>query len=87
MESHETEDVRSKLEVLLKARNKILCNKEVDLPCAFIDDIDLSDVLNEDNIPQVQPHRHLQDNTISVNTMIENINKLKHISGKSDNQN
>lgn len=85
MESHETEDVRCELEVLLKSRNKIMCNKEVDLPCAFIDDIDLSDVLDENSIHQVQPHRHLQDNANSVNTMIENINKLKHISGNSDN--
>lgn len=84
MESHETEDVCSKLKVLLKARNKITCNKEVDLPCALIDDIDLSDILDEDNIPQVQPHKHLQDNANLVKTMIENIKKLKHNSGNSD---
>lgn len=84
MESHDTENVYSKLEDLLKARNKITCHKEVILPCVYTDDRDLSNILDDDNISQVRPHKHLQDNANLINTMIENIRKLKYTSGNFD---
>lgn len=96
MEPNETEDIEplrdnletdvySKLDVLLKARDKITCHKEVVLPCAYSDNIDLSDILDER--PQVKPHKRIQDNTNLVHSVIENIRKLKHTSGNADDQN
>lgn len=74
-------DVYSKLEVKLKARNKVICRKEVTLPCAHVEDTDLSDVLEAANIPSVRLNKRLQDNAQSISTLIDNIRKLKRTSG------
>jgi hypothetical protein len=72
-------DVYSKLEVKLTARNKITYHKEIVLPCAHIEDTDLSDIL--DNIPSVRPNKHLEDNAKSVSLLMDNIRKVKRASG------
>jgi len=74
-------DVYSKLEVKLKARNKITCRKEIVLPCAHVEDTDLSHILDADNVPAVRPNKHLQDNAQSVSSLMDNIRKLKRSSG------
>lgn len=74
-------DIYSQLEVKLKARNKITCRREILLPCAHIEETDLSDILDADNVPPIIPNRHLQDNAQSVNLLMENIRKLKRTSG------
>ncbi|XP_060849776.1 uncharacterized protein LOC132928864 [Rhopalosiphum padi] len=71
-------DVYSKLEVKLTARNKITYHKEIVLPCAHIEDTDLSDIL--DNIPSVRPNKHLEDNAKSVSLLMDNIRKVKRAS-------
>lgn len=73
-------DMYNNLEVMLKARNKIICRKEIALPCAIADDIDSLDIW-DDNVSQVQPHKHLEDNEKLVNSFMGNINKLKQMSG------
>lgn len=72
-------DVYGKLEVKLKARNKITRRSEILLPCAHVEDTDLSDIL--DNIPSVRPNRHLQDNAQSVSSLMDDIRKVKRTSG------
>lgn len=71
-------DVYGKLEVKLKARNKITRRGEILLPCAHVEDTDLSDIL--DNIPSVRPNKHLQDNAQSVSSFMDNIRKVKRTS-------
>ncbi|XP_060867388.1 uncharacterized protein LOC132942767 [Metopolophium dirhodum] len=73
-------DVYSKLEVKLKARNKITCRKEITLPCAHVEDTDLSDVLEASNIPSVRPNKRLEDNARAIGTLMDNIRKLKRTS-------
>lgn len=72
-------DVYGKLEVKLKARNKITRRGEILLPCAHVEDTDLSDIL--DNIPSVRLNKHLQDNAQSVSSLMDNIRKVKRTSG------
>jgi len=74
-------DVYSKLEVKLKARNKVISRKEITLPCAHVEDTDLSDVLDASNIPSVRLNKRLQDNAQSISTLMDNIRKLKRTSG------
>lgn len=74
-------DLYNKLEVLLKKRNKILGHKEILLPCTLTDDTDLSDILEDENVPNIQQHKHLRDNDQFVSTLIDDIRKLKRSSG------
>lgn len=74
-------DVYSKLEVKLKERNKITYRKEITLPCAHIEDTDLSDVLDASNIPTVRPNKRLQDNVQTISSLINDIRALKNASG------
>lgn len=74
-------DIYNNLEVILKARNKIICRKEISLPCATTDDTDYMDICDDEVVSQVQPNRHLQDNEQSIKSLIGNIKKLKNISG------
>ncbi|XP_025199627.1 E3 SUMO-protein ligase NSE2-like [Melanaphis sacchari] len=71
-------DVYGKLEVKLAARNKITCHKDINLPCALVEDTDLSDIL--DNIPSVRPNKHLEDNAQTVSSLIDNIRQVKRTS-------
>lgn len=70
-------DLYSKLDVKLKARNKITHRKEIDLPCAHIEDTDLSVLLNDNNVPSVRLNKRLQDNVQSVGLLMDSIHKLK----------
>ncbi|CAH1738935.1 unnamed protein product [Aphis gossypii] len=76
--NYEDLDVYGKLEVKLKARNKITRSDKMHLPCAHDEDTDLSDIL--DNIPSVRPNKHLQDNAQSVSSLMDNIRKVKRTS-------
>lgn len=75
-------DIYNNLEVILKARNKIICRKEITLPCVTTDDTDYLDILDDDEfVQQVPPNNHLQCNEQSIKMLRENIRKLKNISG------
>lgn len=93
MESNESEetiidqekDVCNKLESILKLRNKAICFKEITLPCAHVEDTDLSDVLG--NRPRIKPNKHLMENETSICSFMENIKKLKRTSGNFEKKN
>lgn len=74
-------DVYSKLEVKLKARNKITYRKEITLPCAHVEDTDLSDVLEDSKIPSVRPNKRLEDNARVIGSLMDDVRKLKRTSG------
>ncbi|CAI6347653.1 unnamed protein product [Macrosiphum euphorbiae] len=73
-------DVYSKLEVKLKARNKITYRKEITLPCAHVEDTDLSDVLEDSKIPSVRPNKRLEDNARVIGSLMDDVRKLKRTS-------
>jgi hypothetical protein len=81
--NYQKENVCSELESVLKLRDKIICSKEITLPCAHIEDTDLSDILS--NIPNIKPNKHLLQNEQSIHLLMENIRKLKGTSGDFEN--
>jgi len=78
--NYDTLDVYSKLEVKLTERNKIVCRKEITLPCAHVEDTDLSDVFDA-NVSSVRPNKHLENNAKTISSLIDDIRKLKNTSG------
>ncbi|XP_025192323.1 E3 SUMO-protein ligase NSE2-like [Melanaphis sacchari] len=68
---------KKKKKIKLAARNKITCHKDINLPCALVEDTDLSDIL--DNIPSVRPN-NLEDNAQTVSSLIDNIRQVKRTS-------
>lgn len=74
-------DVYSKLEVILKARNKIIRGKDPQLPCSITEDTDLSDVLDENSISTIRTNKYLEENDKKVVRFNEKIYKLKRTSG------
>lgn len=81
-QTHQKLDLYSQLEVKLKARNKIIRNKELDIPCVLIDNSNLSDILDE--IPRVNLHKRLQDNSKDISALIENVRQTKRTSGNGE---
>lgn len=79
---HQKLDMCNELENKIKARNNIMCRKEIVLPCALVEDMEQSDMLDSlETIPQIRPHKHLEDNEKFVGKMIESIRNLKRTSG------
>jgi len=75
-------DKCEKMKTILKKRQQFVCGKNIILPSAVFDDAaDISDVLENDNSSQVRPHKRLHDNKKLVETLVENIQKLKQASG------
>lgn len=69
----------NELESALKLRDKVICRKEITLPCAHVEDTDLTDILGDS--PNIKPNKHLLENERSIHLLMENIRKLQRTSG------
>lgn len=82
--NHQDLEVYSKLEVILKARNKIISRRDTQLPCSITEDTDLSDVLDDDKNLSVRTNKYLQDNEQKLIEFNEKIRNLKRTSGNME---
>lgn len=79
--SNQELDLRDKLKGLLYARNKLMCRKQIDLPCPNVEAIDICDILDNDGTSQIRLHKKLKEKKKFLDKMLYDARELKQSSG------
>lgn len=81
--SNQELDVRDKLKGLLNARNKVMRRKTIELPNPIVEDVDISDILDDDSTSQIRLHQKLKDKQKFLDKMLNDVRELEQSSGNS----